>query len=98
MFRVAMAIGCTVGELSERMTSAEWTGWVAYFAVEPFGPVVDDVRFHDLTAAVYQSQGVKVDPDTFRHIVDSPRVSTVDTHERRERMIEYMSGLCPALR
>lgn len=35
--RLALALGCTVAELGERMTLDEWCRWQAYYQLEPFG-------------------------------------------------------------
>lgn len=34
----------TLGELGRRMSSAEFTGWMAYAELEPFGPLREDAR------------------------------------------------------
>jgi len=36
-FRLAAHLGATVGELQERMSSAEFTHWIAFFSMEPWG-------------------------------------------------------------
>lgn len=36
-FRLALALGCTVRELGERITSRELAEWQAYAMLEPFG-------------------------------------------------------------
>jgi hypothetical protein len=40
--RLALALGCTQGELLDRMTSEEWTEWQAFDAMEPIGAWRDD--------------------------------------------------------
>jgi hypothetical protein len=43
MFRLAMALGRTVNELVDSMTSQEFTEWQAFFILEPWG---HDVEYH----------------------------------------------------
>lgn len=44
MFRLALALGCTVRELGERLDAAELTEWLAFYALEPWGTHPADVR------------------------------------------------------
>jgi len=44
MFRLALALGMTVAELGQRMSSAELTEWMAFFSLEPWGTEVEDWR------------------------------------------------------
>lgn len=44
MFRLALALGMTVAELGQRMSSAELTEWMAFFGLEPWGTEVEDWR------------------------------------------------------
>ena len=44
MFRLALALGMTVGELSNRMSSHELQEWIAYSLIEPFGEWRADLR------------------------------------------------------
>jgi hypothetical protein len=52
MFRLALHMGRTVGELEDALSSAEWTEWQAYAKVEPFGPEFDMFRSGVVAAAV----------------------------------------------
>ena len=36
-FRLAAHLGCTVSELQRRMSSREFSEWVAFYGLEPFG-------------------------------------------------------------
>jgi hypothetical protein len=36
-FRLASLLGSTVSDLQERMTSDEFTHWIAFFGLEPWG-------------------------------------------------------------
>lgn len=42
--RLCLALGCTLAELGERMTSQEFGLWIAYHQIEPFGEVRADLR------------------------------------------------------
>lgn len=44
MFRLALSLGMTVAELSQRMDSRELSEWMAYFGIEPFGEERADLR------------------------------------------------------
>ncbi len=52
-FRLALALGRTVSELDSSMTSAEFTEWMAYYAIEPFGQWRDNWHFAQLTALMF---------------------------------------------
>ena len=52
MFRLALALGKTLRELSE-IGSEELTYWMAYADLEPFGPLVDDFRAGSGVAMTY---------------------------------------------
>ena len=41
---MALALGCTVGELLGRISSRELTEWMAYFELDPFGQERADLR------------------------------------------------------
>jgi len=45
MFRLALALGCTVGELEQRLTAAELSEWLAYDSLEPIGGMRTDFGF-----------------------------------------------------
>lgn len=51
MFRLALALGMTVAELGERMDSREFSEWMAYYKMEPFGQDRGDIG-HAITASV----------------------------------------------
>ena len=66
MFRLALAIGCTVGELSDRVSSAEIVEWMAYYNLEPWGSTIDGLR-HACTASTVATMGVmQVNPKAAR--------------------------------
>jgi len=51
MFRMALALGCTVAELGDRMSYAELVEWMAYYMLEPWGCEPEDIRTSILAAA-----------------------------------------------
>jgi hypothetical protein len=44
MFRLALALGMTVEELGERMSSRELSEWIAFNAISPIGDERADLR------------------------------------------------------
>lgn len=52
MFRLALALGMTVGELLQRISSRELSEWMAFFSLEPWGCEVEDWRFGMLASVV----------------------------------------------
>jgi hypothetical protein len=51
--RLALYLGGTVAELQARMSSAEFTRWVAYSNLEPFGYHMDNFRMGQIAATVF---------------------------------------------
>jgi len=43
-FRLALALGCTVEELLDRITALELDEWLAYYNLEPWGEERADLR------------------------------------------------------
>lgn len=48
-FRLALALGRTIQEIDEGMSSSEFNQWLAYYHLEPFGAERDN--FHSATIA-----------------------------------------------
>lgn len=66
MFRLALAIGCTVGELSNRVSSSEIVEWMAYYNIEPWGSSLEGLR-HACTASTVATVGLlQVNPKAVR--------------------------------
>lgn len=63
---LALALGgCTVAELQQRMGSAEFAAWLAFYQVEPFGDLRDDMRMAlvaTLTANAHRNVKKKREP------------------------------------
>lgn len=51
--RLALCLGGTVAELQARMSSAEFTRWIAYSTKEPFGYHMDNFRMGQVAATVF---------------------------------------------
>jgi len=49
---LALALGMTVGELLQRMSSRELSEWMAFFSLEPWGTEVEDWRAAMIAATV----------------------------------------------
>jgi hypothetical protein len=61
-FRLALALGCTVGELLDRMDSKELSEWIAFDQCEPIGEWRGDYRTGMLcamTANMHRKPGGK---------------------------------------
>lgn len=58
-FRLAAQFGRPVGELMESMSSAEFTYWLAFYSMEPFGYDIETWRAGMLAAATANTAGTK---------------------------------------
>lgn len=58
-FRLASQLGATVGELQERMSSEEFTHWIAYFGMEPWGYDIETWRMGMLCSTSANTAGPK---------------------------------------
>lgn len=66
LFRLALALGCTVGELSDRVSSSEIVEWMAYYNIEPWGSSIEGLR-HACTASTVANVGLlQVNPKSVR--------------------------------
>jgi hypothetical protein len=55
--RLALALGCTLDDLSQRMTGAEFGLWLAYYERDPFGDARGDLQAGIVAAAVANYAG-----------------------------------------
>ena len=53
-------MGCTVAELQDRMSSAEFTEWIAFYGLEPFGWWAES-RGPALVATMIQNRDLRED-------------------------------------
>jgi len=51
-FVLALALGATVGELQSRMGSHEFSEWLAFYQIQPFGQIKDDYRSGMICATI----------------------------------------------
>ena len=76
------------------MDGAEWGGWLAFAALEPFGPLRDDLRAGEIASAAFGAQGVRVKPaDVFATL--RPRRAARAGGAETARAV--LSRMCPAL-
>lgn len=66
---MALALGRTVAELDDTLTAEEWLDWLAYSAVEPFGPPRGDLQAGIVASVVVNAlrgkKGKTVSPTDF---------------------------------
>jgi hypothetical protein len=55
--RLCLALGCTLGELGQRMTAQEFGLWAAFYGMEPFGEARADLRSAIVAATVANYAG-----------------------------------------
>lgn len=53
MFTLALALGRTVAELERTLTSSEFSEWMAYYELEPFGAWRDNLHAAQIAALLY---------------------------------------------
>ena len=56
MHRLALALGCTVSELSSRLSLKELVEWMSFYELEPWGSSLDGMRIAANTAAIYNTR------------------------------------------
>jgi hypothetical protein len=59
MFRLALALGCTVRELGLRLSAAELTEWMAFDLIEPFSSGRADQRARGIMEILLAANGAK---------------------------------------
>lgn len=73
------------------MDSWEWAGWLAYSALEPFGPLREDFRAGQVAATAANVWGSRVKPEDFFASLKESRPPARANHPGG-----FLS-LCPAL-
>lgn len=73
-FRLSIAMGIPVGELQDRVSSAEFGEYLAYYGIEPFGGIMDSLRAGVVASVVANgNRGKDTKPyqpsDFFPHIL-----------------------------
>lgn len=89
-FRLALALGMTVGELLGRASGRELTEWTAYYKLEPFGEERADVRagvVASVIANVHRGKNRPFRPTDFMVFRD-PAVVRAEQEREAERDLE----------
>ena len=69
--RLALALGYTVGELTERLTSSELNDWITYYELEPFGQWRDNYHTAmvcSLLHSGFSRKGAKTDINDYFYV------------------------------
>ena len=61
-YRLAALLGMTVHELLLKLSRQELIGWMAYYAIEPFGGRVEDYRFGVIGSLIASTKNHRVTP------------------------------------
>lgn len=92
-FRLASQLGSTVGELQERMSSEEFTYWLAYFGMEPWGYDIETWRMAMISATTANAAGPKKGGKPWRpadFIPKKSHSSAVQTVDEQKAILEAM--------
>ena len=83
---MALALGRTVAELETNLSSAELSEWLAFYSLEPFGPLQDDFRAGQIAAVTANAWGSAKEPyradDFFPHLRPLRRQSEAEIETR----------------
>lgn len=82
MHRLALALGCFVSDIDERMPSSELTDWLAYYKLEPFGAERDNWHAAQIAAILVnqnRAKGAPVVPMTEFMYVDRDTTAATKT-------------------
>jgi len=59
-YRLTLALGHkSVSACQEAINSREFTGWLAYYSLEPFGYEMENLRFGTIASAIYNAANPK---------------------------------------
>ena len=73
MHRLALALGCTIKELSNRMTLDELIEWMAFYELEPWGDNLNGIRIATNTAAVANAGFMNAAPKAYNKKAFKPK-------------------------
>lgn len=96
-----MALGMTVGELLQRMSSRELTEWMAFFSLEPWGTEVEDWRAGLIASTIANSyrdpkrRRKPYEPSDFMPRYEAPKVQE-QSWEEQARILEMWSRVLQA--
>lgn len=91
MFRLALALGCTVRELGMRLSAAELIEWQAFSLIEPFGGEREDDRARGIMAVSAQVAGNKLAPSDFLKVWEPAKVEPQEG--KLERLVARLDAL-----
>lgn len=84
MFRLALALGRTVGELEDSLGSKELNEWQAYYHIEPFGQWRDNYHAAMLATAIYNTSGrIKKPAKINDFMIEPPQI----TEQRKQKEV-----------
>lgn len=95
MFRLALALGRTVGELMQTISSDELTEWSAFYRLDPFGDLRQDMQaalIASTLANVHAPKGTSYTMADFKlsfHRPEPPVLSQAETHQFLKRMLGH---------
>ena len=100
-FRLAAHLGMTVSELDSRMSSREFTEWMVYAQIEPFGPVRQDYHASLISTVIANSNGNKMKPEDFikpfkYETKQKPPPPTEKFSEKQEKMMSLFKAMSGA--
>lgn len=89
LFQLALALGKTVAELEETMSSRELTEWIAYNAVQPFGDTRADLRSAIIASTVancHRTSGTPFKVADFMPYEEKPKGAPLDAVKQLRAM------------
>jgi hypothetical protein len=95
-----LALGSTVAELQERMSSTEFSEWIAFYRLEPFGARRNDWGHAIVASVVYNMLKAKGSKDlTAEDFLPEFNEQDITAREAREvqRLADKMSGVFGSL-
>ena len=91
-FRLALELGRTVAELQRSMSAAEFGEWLAFYSIEPFGQIRDELRTGRVCASLYAVNGDARRMSDFMFDPDRPSGETGLTGDALEKVLEGMAA------
>jgi len=96
MFRLALALGMTVRELKSRLTYNEFTEWMAYYQLEPFGEFRSDLRNGALCSLIAnikrdpKRRSSPYEPKDFMPFLDDPELEDEGDGDQLDRLFRNL--------
>ncbi|WP_238358259.1 phage tail assembly protein T [Piscirickettsia salmonis] len=95
LFRLALALGKTVNQLSQELSLSEFNEWLAYYSLEPFGVEKDDHRTALMVSAVVNGPLQRKDKTLFTPNDFMPNYSAGD--EKKTQSATDMAAILSAI-